>query len=138
MEPENDCCWRLMFDKLFGNHLQSHLTLKMASAQVVETSVANNSPCQGSIQACPSDVKWLWRWLPYRLLKHQLPTTLSPNLRTAFTQLDDHFQLRYFTNHFLICLILHCAGTDGNYIWNLCLFTCDNCNSRWELRPTLL
>ena len=25
-----------------------HLTLKMASAQVVETSVANNSPCQDS------------------------------------------------------------------------------------------
>ena len=36
--------WR--FDNLCG----SHLTLKMASAQVVETSVANNSPSQDSNQ----------------------------------------------------------------------------------------
>ena len=36
------------------------------------------------------------------------------------------------SNHFLICVILHCAGTDGNYIWNFCLFACDNCNPRWE------
>ena len=28
--------------------MRSHLTLKMASAQVVETSVANNSPSQNS------------------------------------------------------------------------------------------
>ena len=31
--------WR--FDNLSGSHLQSHLTLKMASSQVVEMSVAN-------------------------------------------------------------------------------------------------
>ena len=34
--------WR--FHKLCRSHLQSHLTLKMASEQVVETSVTNNSP----------------------------------------------------------------------------------------------
>ena len=41
--------WR--FDNLCGSHLQSQdslLTLKMASAQVVETSVTNNSPSQDS------------------------------------------------------------------------------------------
>ena len=37
-----------LFDNLSGNHLQSHLTLKMASAQVVETSVISNSPSQDS------------------------------------------------------------------------------------------
>ena len=44
-------CWR--FDNLCGSHLQSHiqsqdLTMEMASAQVVETSVTNNSPSQDS------------------------------------------------------------------------------------------
>ena len=34
------------FDNLCGSHL--YLTLKMASAQVVETSDANNSPCVDS------------------------------------------------------------------------------------------
>ena len=37
--------WR--FENL-TKHLQSHLTLKMASAQVVKTSIANNSPFQDS------------------------------------------------------------------------------------------
>ena len=32
----------------------SHLTLKMASAQVVETSVINNSPSQDSYMQCVS------------------------------------------------------------------------------------
>ena len=36
------------FDNLCGSHLQSQVTLKMASAQVVETSVNNNSPSQDS------------------------------------------------------------------------------------------
>ena len=38
--------WR--FDNLCGSHLQSQVTRKMASAQVVETSVTNNSPSQDS------------------------------------------------------------------------------------------
>ena len=33
---------------LWESHLQSHLTLKMAAAQGVDTSVANNSPSQDS------------------------------------------------------------------------------------------
>ena len=42
------CDWR--FDNLCGSHFQSHLhfTLKMASAQIVETSVTNNNPSQDS------------------------------------------------------------------------------------------
>ena len=46
----SDCC----FDNLCGSHLQSQvlslyvLTLKMASVQVVETSVPNNSPSRDS------------------------------------------------------------------------------------------
>ena len=35
-----------------------HLTLKMASAQVVKTSVTNNSPSQGFLIFC-RDVSWL-------------------------------------------------------------------------------
>ncbi len=33
---------KLGFDNLRGSHIQSHLILKMTSAQVVETSVTNN------------------------------------------------------------------------------------------------
>ena len=36
------------FGKLCGSHLQSLVRLKMASAQVIETSAANNSPSQDS------------------------------------------------------------------------------------------
>ena len=39
---------QLLRDNLCGNQLHSHLTVKMASAWVVETSVANNSPSQDS------------------------------------------------------------------------------------------
>ena len=39
--PENDYCWRLTFDNLCKGHLQSQVTLKMTSAQVVKTSVTN-------------------------------------------------------------------------------------------------
>ena len=46
-----DCCWWVAFHqpiksltKVSDFHLTKSLTLKMASAQVVETSVANNSP----------------------------------------------------------------------------------------------
>ena len=46
---EKDCCWRLTFQQAVGkpfSESSDHLTLKMASAQVVETSAANNSPSQ--------------------------------------------------------------------------------------------
>ena len=46
--PEKDCCWRLTFRQPVGKPKINHLTLNMASAQVVETSVANNSPTQDS------------------------------------------------------------------------------------------
>ena len=50
--PEKDCCWRLTFRqperKPSSESPLFRLTLKMASAQVVETSVANNSPYQDS------------------------------------------------------------------------------------------
>ena len=44
-----DCCWWLAFHqpiKSLTKVSDFQLTLKMASAQVVETSVANNSPSQ--------------------------------------------------------------------------------------------
>ena len=44
--PEKDCCLRLTFQKTSAEAI--FFTLKMASAQVVETSVTNNSPSQDS------------------------------------------------------------------------------------------
>ena len=41
------------FDNLCGSHLQPDWTLKMASAQFVEASVANSSSSQDS--SCPDD-----------------------------------------------------------------------------------
>ena len=46
--PEKDCCWPLTFRQPVRKPKINHLTLNMASAQVVETSVANNSPSQDS------------------------------------------------------------------------------------------
>ena len=37
------------------------------------------------IRKWPIDITWLWRWLPYRLLKHQSQTTVL--LRTPISQL---------------------------------------------------
>ena len=79
------------------HHLMTtlHLTLKMTTAQVVETSVTNNSLSEDySTQTITWDKQLNEdslldsRWLPLRLLKRQSPTTNS--LSKDYPHPDDH------------------------------------------------
>ena len=79
------------------HHLMTtlHLTLKMTTAQVVETSVTNNSLSEDySTQTITWDKQLNEdslldsRWLPLRLLKCQSPTTNS--LSKDYPHPDDH------------------------------------------------
>ena len=54
--------WR--FDNLCGSHLQSQVTLKMASAQVVETSVTNNSSVFTGLQSTRWSFSIKVNWTP--------------------------------------------------------------------------
>ena len=46
--PEKDCCWRMRFRQPMRKLQSQVFTLKIASTQVVETSVAYNSPQDSS------------------------------------------------------------------------------------------